>query len=50
VNRDVLVLYGCVALSALSGVALLMLRNPRSFLSRLVDRPVDQNTTREGTR
>jgi hypothetical protein len=49
-NRDLVVLYGCLAVSALSGAALVLLRNPRSFLSRLVDRPADENTTREVTR
>ena len=49
-NRDLLVFAGCVALSGLSGLALLLLANPRSFLSRLVDRPADENTAREVTR
>ena len=39
---------GCYAVAALCAVALLLLRNPRSLLSRLVDRIDD--TTREVTR
>jgi hypothetical protein len=50
VTRDLAVLYGCLAVSAVSGLALLLLRNPRSFLSRLVDGPAGENTTRKALR
>lgn len=35
----------CWLVAVLSAVALLLLRNPNSFLSRLVDGPADENTT-----
>jgi hypothetical protein len=48
-SRDGLVEAGCYALAAASAAALALLANPRSFLSRLVDRPADENA-REVTR
>lgn len=47
---DRLVLAACAALTTTSAFALLLLRIPTSALSRLVDRPVAENTTREGAR
>lgn len=46
-TRDDAVLYGCLLITALSAAGLVLMRSPSSFLSRLVDRPADENTTRE---
>jgi hypothetical protein len=35
----------CYLVAALSAVGLVALRHPDTFLSRLVDRPADENTT-----
>jgi hypothetical protein len=35
----------CLAFAFVSAAALVLLRNPDSFLSRLVDRPDGENTT-----
>lgn len=49
-SNDQLLEAGCYLLAALSAVALVLLHNPRSALSRLVDRPADENTNRKALR
>ena len=40
----------CYAVTALAAIALLLLRNPSSFLSRLVDRIDENHTDRKALR
>lgn len=42
---DAVIAVACYAVAALSAVGVIALRHPDTFLSRLLDRPVDENTT-----
>ena len=43
-NPEDVVQVACIAIAVVSAIALVLLHNPTSFLSRLVDRPADENT------